>query len=783
MIHTGSQSKENQISLLYVDDEQDLLEIGKFFLERSGKFRVDIMTSALEALKTSDIQSYDAIISDYQMPAMDGITFLKTVRGQFGDIPFILFTGRGREEVVIDAINNGADFYLQKGGEPKPQFAELSHKILQAVKRKQAERSLLNSEKELADIINFLPDATFAIDQSGRVIAWNRAIEDMTGIPASDMLGKGNYEYAIPFYGSRRHLLIDLINEPEEKLAQFYSNAYRAGNSLIAETNLPHPKGNLITVLAKACLRYNNAGESIGAIESIRDITELKKIELHLRMSEEKFRNLVEYSRDCILIVDFEGNVHFLNRTGLLMVEEDDFDTIIGKKNIMEYVHPESREDVIKDINQVFQGNDAYISQYKIITAKKREIWVESQGRKIPYQQSEAILVSLRDVTERKRAEDVLKESEEHFRALTEQSPDIIVRVDHDYRILYCNPKITDYTGIPADHLIGKDSRKCIGHEDITASWIRAVQKVFETGTSAHEEWKLESGYWFDCLCYPEFGPDNTVRAVTSSVRNITDTKRIEEERDIYYRDLIVRRELTRALLDAIPIPVHSMDMNRRFTGCNKAGTKFFGISQQELIGKTFEEIWQFKEEITHINLHDDELILNGYIHPYQTKLTDRAGLTHEVIISKNLFHDYQGNIAGIVGSIQDVTDQNQLILNLKSREELFRMILSQSSDIFIIVTPHLDISYISSRIENLSGFMTEELLGPLHLLVHQDDFKKISDQIERLIQNPSSTEIAEFRSKKRDGTYMLLEGVAVNCIDNPAIRGILVTARNTISL
>ena len=82
------------ISVLYVDDEPDLLDIGRIFLEESGEFRVGTSTSALEALDTSSVLLYDAIISDYQMPGMDGIAFLKAVRERFGNIPFILFTGR-----------------------------------------------------------------------------------------------------------------------------------------------------------------------------------------------------------------------------------------------------------------------------------------------------------------------------------------------------------------------------------------------------------------------------------------------------------------------------------------------------------------------------------------------------------------------------------------------------------------------------------------------------------------------------------------------------------------
>ena len=149
--------KENSmLSVLYVDDEEMLLDIGKMFLERSGDRSVDIAISARQGIEQMGNKTYDAIVSDYQMPGMDGIEFLKNIRAT-STIPFILFTGKGREEVVIEAINSGADFYLQKGGDPKSQFVELKHKILQAVNRRRTEDELRKSETRYRHWLIYYP--------------------------------------------------------------------------------------------------------------------------------------------------------------------------------------------------------------------------------------------------------------------------------------------------------------------------------------------------------------------------------------------------------------------------------------------------------------------------------------------------------------------------------------------------------------------------------------------------------------------------------------------------
>lgn len=119
--------------ILYVDDNELLLEIGKLFLEKTEEFEVITASSGEIALNLMKVNQFQAIVSDYQMPRMDGIEFLKKIRSTDMYIPFIIFTGRGREEIVVEAFENGANFYIQKGGKPQPQFTELIHKLHKAI--------------------------------------------------------------------------------------------------------------------------------------------------------------------------------------------------------------------------------------------------------------------------------------------------------------------------------------------------------------------------------------------------------------------------------------------------------------------------------------------------------------------------------------------------------------------------------------------------------------------------------------------------------------------------
>ena len=152
--------------------------------------------------------------------------------------------------------------------------------------RKILEAALKEKRRKLENIIEFLPDATFVIDRYGKVTSWNRAIELMTGIPKEEMIGKDNYEYALPFYDERRPLLIDLVLHPETKIEKGYTDIHRVGDLLYGEAYTPKLKTGKSHLYATASVLRDDNGEIIAAIESIRDNTERKNLEERLIRAE-----------------------------------------------------------------------------------------------------------------------------------------------------------------------------------------------------------------------------------------------------------------------------------------------------------------------------------------------------------------------------------------------------------------------------------------------------------------------------------------------------------------
>ncbi len=280
------------ISVLYVDDESTLLEVTRVYLERTGNFSVKTAISAKQAIALLENESFDAIISDYQMPVMDGLQLLQHLRETNNQVPFILFTGKGREEVAIEALNSGADFYLQKGGEPKSQFAELVNKVQQIVRRRRAERDLALSEEKYRELVENINDVIFAVGFDGSVTYVSPRVRQF-GYTAEMIIGRQFTDLVIP---EDRQAARQMIDDIQQGLPQ------------TLELRTADAEGTIRVVRVSGSGVITD-GEPAGIRGILTDITLQRTAEKKISESEQRYRNVFEAAGDAMLIVDEESDV------------------------------------------------------------------------------------------------------------------------------------------------------------------------------------------------------------------------------------------------------------------------------------------------------------------------------------------------------------------------------------------------------------------------------------------------------------------------------------------
>ncbi len=232
------------------------------------------------------------------------------------------------------ALWNSANIYADDG---KTHLATMAQGT-DITERKRAAEAIKESERRLADIINFLPDATLVIDREGRVIAWNRALEAMTGIKAEEILGKSDYEYALPFYGERRPILIDLVLKSRDEIEKGYTDLRRLDGTLVGGAYMPNLKGGGIFLLGSAAALYDSEGNISGAIESIRDITENKHAEEELRRAKDAAESAMRAKSEFLANMSHEIRTPMnavIGLTGILLNSDLDPD----KRECVEIIH------------------------------------------------------------------------------------------------------------------------------------------------------------------------------------------------------------------------------------------------------------------------------------------------------------------------------------------------------------------------------------------------------------------------------------------------------------
>jgi len=440
--------------ILLVDDEKNFLELTKLSLEKENpQFQVDISHSAEKALDLLEERDYDAVVSDYLMPVMDGLEFLRIIREEReDDIPFIMFTGKGREDVAVEALNLGADQYLQKGGDPRSHYSMLARMIVQEVKHRKAGKALGESEKKYStlidDVIDELDVGVFILDSEFKVVWINNTMCQYFDLDRDKIIGKDKRQL---IHGKIGRIFEDPDEFMEKVLATYDNNTYMENFECHV---LPEGERKERYLIHKS-QPIRSGPFSGGRVENYYDVTERKRAEEKLRESGRFMTNIMESAPIPMLVINRDTSIRHVNAA---MERLTDFSSeeLVGEKT----PYPWWTEETLKETDQDFKiaMREGPVRLEELFKKKNGErFWVEITALPV-YNgpEFEYFLANWVDITERKKAEEKIKKSEKEYRELVEGVGSIVMRLDTEGNIKFMNEYGRRFFGYSNEELRGK---------------------------------------------------------------------------------------------------------------------------------------------------------------------------------------------------------------------------------------------------------------------------------------------------------------------------------------
>ncbi|CAP15047.1 receiver/sensor box histidine kinase (plasmid) [Halobacterium salinarum R1] len=623
------------IQVLHVDDEPDFADMAAEFLEREDdRLTVESATSASEGLDRLDEHDYDCIVSDYDMPGMDGVEFLETVRKAYPNLPFILFTGKGSEQVASEAIAAGVNDYLQKGSGSEV-YELLGNRITNHVERVRAQRK----QQRHLDAIETAQEGISILDEDEHFRYVNQSFADLYGYEPAEMIGE-HWELIYPDEE------VQAINE--EVLSIVEETGYWRGET----TGL---RADDSTFIEAHTLSQTDEG---GLICTARDITEAQEQAQELEEVTQQYRTVVEQSRAGIRIVQ-DGTVKFVNDRLAEMLGYPKHE-LLGAP--AEEIITSETEDIVRRHHATRMQGEPAPDRYEVEvdTEAGDRLCVELSVARIQYAGKPASLSLIRDITERKEGEQAL----ERYAALFDNAPDATALVEYRDEtpiIRDANPAFEALFAGGDGDIVGQDIDGVVASSDQVAE-ARTISQQVQEGEPIQKELTRETA---DGLRTFDF------RSVPVEDR---ETGEIESA-FVIYPDITERkahrRELERyeTLVEATADPMYMLDEEGRFTYVDDAMVETTGYSEETLLGEHVSKVME-EDHVERGEQLIESLLSSGEKRGTFEMVIETAGGERFSTENHISLLDGDGEFHGTAGVLRDITDRLERERQLKRERD-----------------------------------------------------------------------------------------------------------------
>ncbi|MEG5065172.1 PAS domain S-box protein [Microcoleus sp. B3-A4] len=464
--------------------------------------------------------------------------------------------------------------WLEANAYPSAEGVAVYFRDVSDRKQAEAERERLLHELEIERaqfeaVLRQMPAGVMIADAaSGKLVLANEQTKQIVGYGYEQLLAVEDYAPLIP--NEIFHLDGHLYAPQEYPLVRSLKTGEVVTNE---EIEIHRNDGSRIFINVNSAPILDNQGQIVAAVVVFQDVSERQRIEQALRESESRLRGLLEANLIGIIIGDFQGNILEVNDAWLATLGYTREEVLSGEVNFLEITPLEFRH-----LDEQAKAQMKQVGRH----APFEKEYIRKDGRRVPVLIGTAYLGGAKnlgvgfliDLTERKRLELELQQREEQFKMVAENAPDIITRIDSEFRHLYVSPSVEKATGIPADRFIGKTNAELGMPEDNYRVWQESLQQVFETGSEQAIEFNFPTSYgirWYQSHIVPEFAPDGSVETVLGITRDVTDYKQVEQA-------LRESEERLRLSLTAAQMFVWDMDLQSNRVVCSANALDVWGL-------------------------------------------------------------------------------------------------------------------------------------------------------------------------------------------------------------